>query len=233
VTGPGRLSYETFDTQGGSEWLLRMGADGAPLLIIPPLLEEMNRTRALLATTMRRLSGAGFQCWMPDLPGTGESERALDRCAWDGWAGAVADAALHIERVSGRLAGVASFRGGALLDDTIEARCFWRFAPVAGASLVRDLERSTLVGAAERGTGGRSLLAGYPFSDELLQSLRAAEPQPVAPVRVVRLTTDPAEADGKIDGSALWRRSEPGNSPALAAAMAEDLASWIVTCAAS
>jgi hypothetical protein len=135
--------------------------------------------------------------------------------------------------VSGRLAVVASFRGGALLDDTIEARCFWRLAPVPGASLVRDLERSTLVGAADREQGGSRLLAGYPFSDELLQSLRAAEPQPVSPLRVLRLTTDPADADGKIEGSALWRRSEPGNSPALAAAIAGDLASWVTTCAAS
>ena len=48
----------------------------------------------------------------------------------------------------------------------------------------------------------------------------------VAPLRTVRLATDRAEADAKIEGPALWRRSEPGTSAALAEALAADLDEW-------
>src|SRR3712207_9428432 len=56
------------------------------------LFRSMNRTRALLATVMRRLAGEGFGCWLPDLPGTGESERALEEISWTQWLDAAADA---------------------------------------------------------------------------------------------------------------------------------------------
>ena len=72
------LAYETYQSQGGPEWMMRIGAaEAPPILFVAPLFEEMNRTRALIVATMRRLAERGFGCWLPDLPGTGESERAL------------------------------------------------------------------------------------------------------------------------------------------------------------
>ena len=57
---------------------MRIGAaDAPPILFVPPLFEEMNRTRALIAAIMRALAARGYGCWLPDLPGTGESLRAL------------------------------------------------------------------------------------------------------------------------------------------------------------
>jgi hypothetical protein len=101
--------------------MMRIGS-GPALLFLPPLFEEMNRTRALLATVMGILAGEGYGCFLPDLPGTGESERALEEVSWDDWRSAAAAAA----EACGATAGV-SLRGGALLDDPVPRR--WRFAP--------------------------------------------------------------------------------------------------------
>jgi hypothetical protein len=51
-------------------------------------------------------------------------------------------------------------------------------------------------------------------------------------VRTVRLASDRAEADAKIEGPALWRRSEPGNSAELADSIAADLQRWSGECVA-
>jgi pimeloyl-ACP methyl ester carboxylesterase len=230
VSDAGPFAYDRYETGGAREWLLRIGgADGTPILLLPPLLEEMNRTRALLLDVMRRLAASGHGCWLPDLPGTGESERALEGCSWEEWHAAARDAASHIAQATGRRAGIASFRGGTLLDDAAEAAWVWRLAPAAGSSLVRDLERSSLVASRDQ-EPGQMVLAGYKLGAALLDGLRAAEPMPVPRLRTVRLASDPGEADRKLEGSALWRRSEPANSPELAAAAAFDIEDWIARC---
>lgn len=200
------------------DWLMHGGPEGAPaILFLPPLFEEMNRTRSLLAAAMRQLAGDGFACWLLDLPGTGESERALERVDWNDWRGAARTAA---EETGARL--VASIRGGCLLDDAAHAPAVWRFAPVAGASLRRDLARASLAGGAENG--------GYPASDALLSALDAATPAETTPLRTIRLASDPLPADRRVDGPALWRRSEPGNAPELALVLAADIAEWARQC---
>jgi hypothetical protein len=98
-----------------------------------------------------------------------------------------------------------------------------RASPAEGASLVRDLERAGLVS-----DGGA---AGYAPSSALLDSLRAAAPAGEA--RTIRLATDRAEADLKVEGPPLWRRSEPQTSSELAERIASDIVDWLGTCAAS
>ena len=190
--------------------MMRIG-NGTPLLFLPPLFEEMNRTRALLAATMRALAAQGFECWLPDLPGTGESERALEEVSWQEWR----DAATSAFAAAAAVASV-SLRGGALLDAAAPAR--WRFAPATGASLARDLSRAGLM---TEGGGG------YSPSQALLGPLAEAEPASGAKLRVVRLATDRAEADLKLEGPPIWRRAEPQNSPELADAMASDISKWV------
>jgi pimeloyl-ACP methyl ester carboxylesterase len=190
--------------------MMRIG-NGTPLLFLPPLFEEMNRTRALLAATMRALAAQGFECWLPDLPGTGESERALEEVSWQQWR----DAATSAFAAAAAVASV-SLRGGALLDAAAPAR--WRFAPATGASLARDLSRAGLM---TEGGGG------YSPSQALLGPLAEAEPASGAKLRVVRLATDRAEADLKLEGPPIWRRAEPQNSPELADAMASDISKWV------
>ena len=190
--------------------MMRIGS-GPALLFLPPLFEEMNRTRALLATTMRALAADGFGCWLPDLPGTGESERALEDVSWDDWREAAAQAARTVQPVAS-----VALRGGALLDGPVERR--WRFAPATGASLARDLARAGLM--AEGG-------GGYAPSPALLDPLQSAEPAAGGKVRTLRLATDRADADLKVEGPPLWRRAEPQTSSELTGAMASDILQWL------
>jgi pimeloyl-ACP methyl ester carboxylesterase len=193
--------------------MMRIGS-GTPLLFLPPLFEEMNRTRALLAAAMRALAAQGFECWLPDLPGTGESERALEDVSWQDWREAAASAF----EASGAVASV-SLRGGALLDGAAGSR--WRFAPATGTSLARDVARAGLM---TEGGGG------YAPSEALLSGLAGAEPAQGGTIRTLRLSTDRAEADLKLDGPPIWRRAEPQNSSELAAAMASDISQWVRSC---
>ena len=219
------FNYDRFSVDGINEWLMAIGPSFAPpILFLPPLFEELNRTRALIAAIMRRLAARGHGCWLPDLPGTGESERPLEQVNWDSWRSAVTAAGEQLTR-GGRLPTTVAIRGGCLLDDLVPAACTWRFAPVAGASLVRDLNRAGLT------SGGGS--AGYAPSTLLLGPLERAEPQPCDPLRTVRLATDPAAADLKIEGPPLWRRAEPESSPQLADLLAADIIDWIDRCAVS
>jgi alpha-beta hydrolase superfamily lysophospholipase len=222
VRAAGDLSFDRYSVDGCSEWMMRIGrAEDPPIVIVPPLFEEMNRTRALIAAMMRALARTGYGCWLPDLPGTGESERTLDEVSWDDWRTAVSEAADHAAASGGRAPVIASIRGGCLIDDAAEGSAHWRLAPAAGASLVRDMERSAMAGVA---------WAGYAPSLSLREELEAAVPEPEMRLRTVRLASDRAEADAKIAGPALWRRSEPGTSTALAEAAAADLAGWAKTC---
>ena len=219
------LAYERFQGQHGQEWMMRIGAaDAPPILFVAPLFEEMNRTRALIAAAMRHLAGRGFGCWLPDLAGTGESVTALAAVQWDDWRHDVSAAAAHVAVGTGRPPLVAALRGGCLIDDLAAATGWWRFAPVAGASLVRDMVRAGLAGVE---------WAGYDPSAELRGRLEDAVAVDQEPLRVVRLASDAGAADAKVAGPALWRRSEPGNSAELAQAIAADIASWHVQCAAS
>lgn len=223
TAGPG-LSYDRFTVNGFDEWLMRIGpANAPPILFVPPLFEEMNRMRALAAATMRALAERGFGCWLPDLPGTGESERALEDVGWHDWRRAVAEAADHAAAASGRAPLVAALRGGCLIDDAAEGAGHWRFAPVDGAGIARDMERSGLAGGVA--------WAGYDPSPALRGDLAAATAEPLARLRTVRLASDRGEADARIEGPALWRRSEPGVSLDLARAVAADVAEWADQCA--
>jgi hypothetical protein len=221
-------SYERYRTaRTNYEWMMRVGDPRTPpVLFVPPLFEELNRTRALIVAVMRALAVEGHSGWLPDLSGTSESVVGLEEVTWEYWRADVTAASRHVAEASGRAPLVAAIRGGCLLDDAAEGDCRWRFAPVNGSSLARDLERASLGGGAE--------WAGYHAAGAgLRESLAAATPGPASLLRTVRLATDGGQADAKIEGPALWRRSEPGSSADLAAALAKDIGEWRRTCAAS
>jgi hypothetical protein len=225
VTAAG-AAYEPYRAAQSQEWMMRIGDPRTPpILFAPPLFEELNRTRALIVAIMRLLAEKGHGCWLPDLGGTGESLAPLETARWEDWRHDVAAAGAHVLAASGKPPVIAAVRGGALLDDAAAGRGWWRFAPVEGLRLARDLDRAALAGGAE--------WAGYPAPPALREALRSAVPQPVTPMRTVRLASDAAAADLKVEGPALWRRSEPGMSHDLAVALATDLDDWSRVCAAS
>jgi hypothetical protein len=189
--------------------------------VFEPLFEEFNRTRRLLAEVGRALKPQNIELHCVELPGMGESLIEISQVRLADWQAAAAHALREINPTV-----IASLRGGALVDGAGPAKGWWRLAPETGARLVRDLRRTQLAGA------GTKLYAGNALSDSFLADLEAAVPESVTPLRMVRLITDAAEADVKIEGRPLWRRAEPGEDAALAAAIARDLAQWTRTCAA-
>jgi hypothetical protein len=67
----------------------------------------------------------------------------------------------------------------------------------------------------------------------MIEALRAATPAPLGQARTVRLATEAADADAKLPGTPVWRRSEPGDDPRLEDAIVADIVAWVRTCAAS
>ena len=211
---------------GGQEWLLsRDPSNGPQVLLIAPLFEELNFTRTLLAQIGRALAAAGVGTWLPDLPGTADSERSLSAVAWEDWRSALRDAGEAMTALTGTRPFTCAFRGGALLDDAVDAAGRWRYAPVAGEALLRQLRRAQLVADREAGVApaeGQGILeyAGYPLSADLRLALNQAEPAPVADREI------PALPDGS-----LWRRAEPAGDIVLAEQLAGNIVDWIATCA--
>jgi hypothetical protein len=221
-----------------SEHCLRFAgaADGPTVLIVPPLFDEANRMRRTLVLTMRALAALGVASALPDLPGQNDSLVPTEDVTLAGWR-----TALH-----GFAAGetapliVASWRGGALIDDAVAgAAGYWRMAPVGGASLVKTMIRTRIAGEKEAGRSvdaeairasaadGPVELAGNFLNAEMLAELEAAVPAEVAPVRQLAV----GSGGGKLPGGALWLRAEPGEDAGMARAMAADIRDWAMTCA--
>ncbi|WP_426260366.1 hypothetical protein [Sphingomonas sp. DC1100-1] len=229
-----------YDWSGGREVLLRFGPDTGPVVILAlPLFEEANRTRTFAVGLLRRLAERGIAGLLPDVPGQGESVVPLAGLSVPRMAEALT-ALTHRCLANDRRAYAVGIRSGALLDTLAPCSGRWHLAPQDGDSLLRDLHRTW---RAAGNDGDREAMmhgadavevAGNVLSPDLLASLAAATPfdQPGTPRRVVRLSSDPAPADRHIDAAPLWRRVEPGDDPALADLLADDIAAWIAACEA-
>ena len=208
----------------GEEFALLAGPDDAQrrVLIVPALFEEANRTRRLLAQTMRALAAHGIASVLPDLPGCNESPARLEHQDLSSWRASMAAAAQHFSASH-----VLGLRGGTILAPPGVPG--WWLEPLGGASALRHLVRARVVAAKETGRPEKSdelmargreaglELAGYRLSAAMVRDLEGSDP-PSAGSGVDNLSL----AD--LGGSALWLRSEPGED----AVMAEALAATIV-----
>jgi len=187
------------------------------LLIVPALFDEANRLRRLTVEVMRRLDAAGVDCFLIDLPGCNESRAPLDEQSVEDWRAAVRVAAGYFDATH-----ILGLRGGALLVPTELPG--WLYAPVNGASQLRQMLRARVVSATEAGrtetredllTVGMAEgieLAGHPLGAEMVRQLQSATP-PVAP-RLTEIGQD------MVGGAGLWLRAEPGEDRAQADALA-------------
>jgi len=227
-----------YDWAGGREAMIRFGPATGPVVVaVLPLFEEANRTRTFVSGLLRRLADRNIAGALPDLPGQGESLVPSENAMLAGWRTALASAA---NAAAGeRPVHILSFRGGALLDHGVKAASRWQLAPAKGEALVRELLRTSAAAGARveidldnyNDEGNPVTIAGNPLSRTLLRDLNAADCVREGAVRVIRLDTDPAVADRKVAGAPLWRQSEPGDDPALADLLADDIADWIAQCA--
>ena len=243
TAAPPSFDFRLLDTPAGSlPCIVRGPADGPQVLIVPPLFEEMNRTRMLLAEVGRQLSNRGIASWLPDLPGTGDSDLPLGAVSWAIWRESVQAICEMMAASLGTRPHLFAIRGGALLADAAGASSRYLLAPVtSGERLLRELLRTRLAADQERGASttlaalearlGNEVveIGGYPISPALAADLRAATLTAFEPTRTAVLAG--GSGDHQLDGPPVWRQAEPAAAPALARAMADDLAAWIATCA--
>jgi hypothetical protein len=211
---------------GGHEQCLCFGPDDAErrILILPPLFDEMNRTRHTLVQAMRVLAVRSIASCLPDYPGCNESNAALAQQSINSWRGAIVSAANSFG-----VTHIFSVRGGGLLDDAPGLPVI-RLASVKGASLVKILVRTQIAsdkesgipttadGLAQQALSGTVTLAGNVLSAQLWSDLDSALPAQSHMISEMHL------AD--VQGSALWLRAEPGYNADMSAALAEALDTW-------
>ncbi|WP_225008763.1 MULTISPECIES: alpha/beta hydrolase family protein [Novosphingobium] len=189
---------------------------------MPPLFEEQNRTRRLLAQTMRLLDGAGLDSFLPDLPGCNESTQDLATQSLHSWRLAMADAEAQFGATE-----VLAVRGGALVFPAHLPG--WVLEPQRGLSQLRQLLRARVLAAREAGEPALSVeglleqgrasgltLAGYHLNPAMIAGLEGAFPANEGQ-RMIHLS----ELGG---GAALWSRVEPGEDATQAAALARIIA---------
>ncbi len=208
---------ERYDWAGGTEAMLRFGPARGPVVVAAlPLFEEANRTRSFTVGLLRHLASLGIGSVLPDLPGQGESLVPTEAMRLGNLRSAFAAAA----RAAGSPAFSFAIRSGALIDGAAALAGRWHFAPQSGPELLRELGRIEAAGDGQSHGGNR-------LSHDFLAELDNAVPHDA---HVVRLDGDPRDAVARLPGSPLWRRSEPGDDPALAVIMAEGIAAWIRIC---
>lgn len=219
--------------------MLRFGPDTGPVVIAAlPLFEEANRTRAFVVTVLRALAERGVASILPDLPGTGDSLLATCGATIEQMREAIAVLADHEKRPTYAF----GIRSAALLDTLALLSGRYHLAPQQGVQCLRELKRIRYADLDHRAPEGDSWIAdgkdtpveiaGNMISPRMLRELgdmSLGEDEGV-PMRIARLATDAQPADIRFDAAPLWRRVEPGNDPALAALIADDIAAWIAAC---
>jgi hypothetical protein len=207
------------------EYALTFDRDrAARLLIVPALFDEANRLRRLTVEAMRRLDGAGIDCFLPDLPGCNESLQPLEAQSTDDWRDAIGAAAIHFGASH-----VLGIRGGCLFTPA-RLPC-WHYAPAKGAGILRQMLRARILASREAGReetrdGLMELaaeqgieLAGYRLGAEFVREFELLEP--VVGDGLFEIGQD------MIGGSGLWLRAEPGESRQQADALAAVIAMGI------
>lgn len=198
----------------------------ARLLVIPALFDEANKLRRLTVEVMRRLDRAGVDCFLPDLPGCNESTAPLEAQTPESWRAAMRAAAAQFAATH-----VLALRGGALIAP--EGLPGWRYAPVKGAAILRQMLRARTLAAREAGreepaeaimAAARSdgvELAGYRLGAAMVQALETLTPAPSP--GIFQIDQD------MIGGSGLWLRAEPSENRMQADALAAIIAVGIAS----
>jgi len=211
-------SCPTPDGDERDEYALAFDQGRKPrLLIIPALFDEGNKLRRFAVEVMRRLDGAGVDSFLTDLPGTNESLAKLTTQSLDGWTAAMLAAANTF-----RASHVLALRGGSLIVPKVIPG--WSYAPVKGATILRQLIRARILAARELGReetqdglladgcANGLELCGYKLGANLVRQLQEREPEARAGLAVID--------QDMIGGSGLWLRAEPDEDREQADALA-------------
>ncbi len=179
---------------------------GHCFVCVPPLVEEANRCRRMLAMQARAYQRLGFRVLMVDPFGTGDSDGDFADADWDAWR---ADLGAVIASVPGEtIVSLWAVRGGTLLaadylQRTGDARIahlvlwqpvldgrlflsqFLRLRTIAGV-IGSDGERESVRDLRARLTGGETLeVAGYSLSPTMADALESCRLTDLATTRPV------------------------------------------------
>ncbi|WP_206241098.1 alpha/beta hydrolase family protein [Novosphingobium terrae] len=213
-------SFTAPDGSHHADSALWLGESGPRLLIVPALLDEGHRLRRLTVEVMRRLAASGITCILPDLPGTGDSVFPLGQTDVRLWRKAMGELAQEVGAQA-----VFALRGGALAAP--EGLKSWHYAPIKGASILRQLIRARIIASREAGVEERQdalmeqgraqglELAGYRLGAAMIAQLEEAQP--------VSEGTTLIDQE-MVTGAPLWLRAEPGENRQQADALAAILA---------
>ena len=184
------------------------------VLVIPALFDEANRLRRLTVQTMRQLDAAGIDSVLTDLPGCNESCQPLAAMTLDHWRAAMAAAAAHFGATH-----VLALRGGALVAPALPG---WRYAPVSGAAILRQMIRMRVIAVREAGhEESAAALLEHGLAEGLMLAGYAVSAAMIAGLQNAAATDDSAViAQADIGGAGLWLRAEPDEDQTQAEALA-------------
>ena len=232
----GQLECSSYRFADRDEYCLRSGVKHSiQILLVPPLFDEMNRMRRMIADIMRLLDNHDVGTTLPDLPGTNESLYPQQDTSLEIWR-----EALNICRDNQQgCSHIVSFRGGCLIDDLSDNLPVWRLTPVKGNSLLRTMLRTRIASDKEAGTTTSMAdlanivktesieLAGNIISPPMFAQLQDSVVKTPKLLRTARLESDSKSADVRLNGTPLWLRAEPDADPSLSQSIADDLVNWI------
>ncbi len=143
-----QLECSSYRFADRDEYCLRAGSEyKTQILLIPPLFDEMNRTRRMIVDVMRLLANRGVGTFLPDLPGTNESLLPQQDVSLKIWQEALESCFSS----NLKICFVASFRGGCLIDGISSELPVWRLTPARGRSLLRTMMRTRIASDKESG----------------------------------------------------------------------------------
>ena len=178
------------------------------ILVVPPLAEEMNKSRRTLTLLGQGLAASGIGLVMADLYGTGDSAGDFRDATWSGWVADLTSVHRWLVAQGATRVDLLALRGGALLawdylrdtQPAVDRLTLWQ--PVlSGRQLAAQLLRLRLAaGIMGRGEGetaatlrerlardGWLEIAGYGFSAELFAALEGAGLGPAEGRRLARV----------------------------------------------
>ncbi len=230
-------------------------SDRAPVLLLPPLLEEMNRSRRQLHDLAEALAARGLPVLLPDLTGTGDSGGELATLDWSIWQADIRCMRDWLAAHHSPPPLLCAMRAGALLMAEHSDCPQLAIAPIFSGSqqlqqwlrlkkMAARMAGETLTDAglqAELATSGVEV-AGYWLSAAFAASLAAVNvPLPVlphAPRGLLELISaaepSPALQDAvrlgwqwrAVAGERCWESAETTCNAALTAAAVETLIGW-------
>lgn len=202
------------------------------VIFLPPLAEEMHKSRRTVALQARALAAEGYHVTLMDLPGCGDSGGEFVDATWDAWKTEACQLAARKADELGLPVTLWGLRLGALLAcdvapelDKLQQLLLWQPA-LNGEQHIDQFLRFELAGQALKGnkrydrsdlweqlrTGGSLAVAGYELSSALalqIAAVRLADLTPAAPVAWLDVGAENAAASPAIANVLSgWRERE-------------------------